>query len=96
VGSCDLCSALDQFCRCGHDEGCQATGGTGQPDLGEGLGRSGRSRKGVEQGEAAVVGGEEEGVEGAVGEDGGSCSCVGSVSTGDADDWVGWRLLTTE
>lgn len=71
----DLGSAFYELRGRGYDKGCETAGGTGKPDFGEG-GRDGGGV--VEEGERAVVGYEEDGIEGAVAENG----CCGAYAGG--------------
>jgi hypothetical protein len=66
-----LRAALDELGGCGDDKGCKAAGCACEPDFGKGGLRGGAVG---EEGERAVVGYEEESVEGAVAED--RCCCA--------------------
>lgn len=66
-----LRAALDKFCWCRYDKGCEAACGAGKEDFRERVWRGGRVG---EERERAVVGHEEEGIECAITED--RCCCA--------------------
>lgn len=84
-----LRAAFYQFRRRGHDEGRQTACCACEPDFREGFGRIGRG----EEAECAIVCYEEQGIEGAVAEDGCCGAYTGDVLLGlEPGEVVGWGI----